>query len=628
MRKRNYLLYFQVFSIACMLNTALYAQDVGDEGTKMYNDPKMRDITAIEEAKAGWWTAAMRKHNQRIAWWREAKFGMFIHWGVYSHAGGEWKGKEVGGYAEHLMRKEKISRRDYLALAKQFNPVHFNAEQWVLAAKKAGMNYFIVTAKHHDGFAMYNTQYSDFNSIKQTPFHRDPMAEIAQACRKYGMKFGFYYSHAFDWEHPDAPGNDWEYHNPGGDKLIGGADWYDKHPGWLPKAQRYVNEKAIPQIRELLLNYHPDILWFDTPHKLPFSENLRILKAIRETDPEVVVNGRLARSTAGNFGDYLNTADRPAEFYPVKGDWEAIPTTNESYGYSKYDHSHKPASFFIRLLAKAASRGGNLLMNVGPMGDGAFDPKDTRILDSIGIWINKNKESIYGSTPTTLPVQSWGVVTQREDKLYLHVFNWPKDGRLLVGGLKNEIRRAYCLNNQKKNFATARITLEDLAIELPAQAPDPVNSVIVIELKNKVLSVDNARLLNDHIPNRLLAFDAILIGKEFKYGDGKSNRYYVDGWKTCKQKMYWPIRVIKPAPYRLRIKYSANTLGSLYEISIGEKMLKGETKKNKPNEDFVIDDLGEIALTDSRSMLELKADRIVGDELMKLFEIQLIPINP
>ena len=147
-----------------------------------------------------------------------------------------------------------------------------------------------------------------------------------------------------DWEHPDAPGNDWEYNNPGGDKLIGTARWYDTHPEWLPKAIKYVDEKAIPQIKELLIKYHPDILWFDTPHKLPLSENIRLLKAIRETDPDVVVNGRLARNSAINFGDYRNTADRPAEFYPVTGNWEAIPTTNESYGYSKYDRSHKPCS--------------------------------------------------------------------------------------------------------------------------------------------------------------------------------------------------------------------------------------------------------------------------------------------
>ena len=347
----------------------------------MSNKGKQRDQQAIDEAISGWWTSSMKTHEERIQWWMDARFGMFIHWGVYSLPGGEWKGKKVGGYAEHLMRKEKISRAEYLELAHRFNPTQFNADQWARQARAAGMGYMIITAKHHDGFALYPSAVSDFNISKQTPFSRDPMAELSAACKKYRLKFGFYYSHAFDWEHPDAPGNDWEYKNPGGDlNLFGGRDWYDLHPELLPKAKKYVDEKAIPQILELIKKYHPDILWFDTPQKLPLSENIRILKAIREADPRVVVNGRLVRSASANFGDYRNTADRPAEFYPVTGDWEAIPTTNESYGYSKFDQSHKTVTHFIRLLASAASRGGNLLMNIGPMGDGRFDQKDAKIL--------------------------------------------------------------------------------------------------------------------------------------------------------------------------------------------------------------------------------------------------------
>src|SRR4051812_2236186 len=414
------------------------AQAPGDEDKEMFNRGQNRDQKAIDEAVNGWWTASMKTHDQRIKWWREARFGMFIHWGIYSLPGGEWKGHKVNGYAEHLMRKEKISRKDYLDIAHEFDPVKFNAEEWILNAKKAGMKYFIITAKHHDGFAMFDSKVSDFDIVDQTPFKRDPMAELAAAARKYGIKFGFYYSHAFDWEHPDAPGNDWEYKNPGGDlNLYGGREWYDLHPDLLAKAQHYVDTKAIPQIKELIQKYHPDILWFDTPQKLPLSENVRILKAIRESDPDVVVNGRLVRNANANFGDYKNTADRPAEFFPVTGDWEAIPTTNESYGYHKFDSSHKPVSHFVQLLAKAASRGGNLLMNIGPKGDGAFDEKDVDILQGIGKWMDKNGESIYGSTASSLPLQNWGVSTRKGNKLYLHVFNWPADGKLYVGGLKN-----------------------------------------------------------------------------------------------------------------------------------------------------------------------------------------------
>jgi alpha-L-fucosidase len=320
------MLHIYLFIVLSMAIAQAAAQDKGDEDRQMLNTGRIRDQKQIDEALNGWYKESLKTHEQRIQWWRDAKFGMFIHWGVYSLPGGEWKGKKVSGYAEHLMRKEKIPRAEYLQLAHQFNPVQFNAEEWVKNAKKAGMNYLIITAKHHDGFAMYDSKVSDFNIIQQTPWKHDPMADLSAACRKYGLKFGFYYSHAFDWEHPDAPGNDWEYKNPGGDlNLFDGRNWYDLHPELLHKAVKYVDEKAIPQIKELLVKYHPDILWFDTPQKLPLSENIRILKAIRETDPAVVVNGRLVRGPNNlMMGDYKNTGDRPAEFAPVTGDWEAI----------------------------------------------------------------------------------------------------------------------------------------------------------------------------------------------------------------------------------------------------------------------------------------------------------------
>ncbi len=243
-----------------------------------------RDGDAIREALDGWWARSMKSSEKRLAWWREARFGCFIHWGAYAEPGGEWKGKPFTGYAEHLMRIRKIPlaeyRRDVVSV---FNPVRFDAEEWVRIIKSAGMKYVVITAKHHDGFAMYASKASKYNIVDATPFKRDPMRELASACRRNGLRFGFYYSHAFDWEHPDAPGNDWDYDNPGGDNLLhGGLTWYDQHPELLAKARRYVDAKAIPQVRELVEMYKPDLMWFDTPHKLPVSEQLRVLKALRE----------------------------------------------------------------------------------------------------------------------------------------------------------------------------------------------------------------------------------------------------------------------------------------------------------------------------------------------------------
>jgi alpha-L-fucosidase len=617
-----------LFLLLLTLNVSFcFSQTAGDEGKEMFNNAKARDQKAIDDAVHGWWTASMKTHDQRIEWWKDGRFGMFIHWGVYSLPAGEWKGQKVGGYAEHLMRKEKIPREEYLQLAHEFNPKDFNADKWAAQAKKAGMKYMIITAKHHDGFAMYDSKVSDYNIVKQSAFHRDPMKELSAACKKYGIKFGFYYSHAFDWEHPDAPGNDWDYNNPGGDKLIGGTNWYDAHPEWLPKAQKYVDEKAIPQIKELITEYHPDILWFDTPQKLPLSENIKILKAIRETDPNVVVNGRLVRSASANFGDYKNTADRPAEFYPVEGNWEAIPTTNESYGYSKYDNSHKPASHFIQLLASAASRGGNLLLNIGPKGDGTFDEKDISILNGIGKWMDKNSESIYGTERSPIPFQSWGVATAKNNKIYLHVFSWPKDGKLYVGGLKSGVNKAYLLSDPKVNFNTTKINDEDILITLPKVAPDTVNTVLVLDINDKIVS-DPVRYVSANIPlTRLLAYDATQHGKGFGFGDGKRDRYYVDGWKSKDQYLTWNFRTSIPVTCQVVVKFVTDAKsGGSYEIQLGSLTKENIVSPSK-NSEVITQQAGTITLSAGVHKLQIKALDINQPELMKLLEIQLIPLT-
>ena len=616
-------------SISCMLyfNVAI-SQTTGDEDKEMLNNGKARDQKAIDDAVNGWWKESMKNHEQRVQWWRDAKFGMFIHWGIYSLPGGEWQGKKVSGYAEHLMRKEKISRKDYLAIAHKFNPVQFDADEWVRHAKNAGMNYLIITAKHHDGFAMFDSRISDFNVIKQTAWKHDPMADLSAACKKYGLKFGFYYSHAFDWEHPDAPGNDWEYKNPGGDlNLFGGRNWYDLHPELLPKAVKYLNEKAIPQIKELITKYHPDILWFDTPQKIPLSENIRILKAIRETDPGVVVNGRLVRSGNANFGDYKNTADRPAEFFPVEGDWEAIPTTNESYGYSKFDDSHKPVSFFVRLLAKAASRGGNLLMNIGPMGNGEFDAKDVVILDGIGNWINKNKESIFNTTASPLSLQSWGVTTMKGNKVYLHVFQWPPNGKLALGGLKTNINKAYLLSDPaKKSLGLEFINSVDINLTVPLQVPDSMNTVIVLELKGDI-ETDPLRMVAGNVSTRLLAFDADLAGKGFSYGDGKAASYFVEGWKTKDQSVSWTFRIDEPVTYKVILKYvGTSETGGIYRLNLGTLRYEDTIMPASKGNEIITKEIGRVKLFIGTNELSIVPVEIQKSELMKLLEVELIPI--
>ena len=510
-------------------------------------------IPAAEEARAPSQeslvpTAAQR--DARLGWWREARFGMFIHWGPSAVLAGSWKGKTLGGYAEHIQRAAKISMAEYRAEAiDRFTAERFDAQSIVDAAAAAGMGYLVITAKHHDGFAMYPSQVSPYN-ITLTPFKRDPMAALRAACTKRGIRFGFYYSHAFDWGEADGPGNDWEYRNPGGDRLLGGADWWLTTPDFLPKARRYVDTKAIPQLQELIRNYDPDILWFDTPHKLPPEENLRILAAVRAAKPTLVVNGRLVRGA----GDYLSTADRPAEFPPQDGDWEAIPTTNESYGYHAGDHSHKPPGVLIRTLAKAVARGGNLLLNIGPKGDGSVDPTDAAILARLGAWWAVNGVSIKGCGRTPLTAQAWGESTRQGSTLYLHVFQWPTDGRLVVGGLKTDVTAARLLADPSKTLACTR-TGDDLVITVPTTAPDADDSVIALTCAGEPVG-DPVRLLAGRGTDVLRAFDGVLKGG-LRFGPGKTRDAWVTSWRAPAAQVTWPARINAAAKVEVRLTYDA-----------------------------------------------------------------------
>ena len=538
-----------------------------------------QDREALQAAKDGWWTRSMENHDARIAWFRDARFGCFVHWGVYSVPGGIWKGREVKGYSEHLMRKERIPVEEYRqTLVEPFCPELFNADEWMQHVADAGMKYFIITSKHHDGFAMFPSDAYPYD-IRLTRFGRDPMRELCDAARKRGIKFGFYYSHAFDWEHPDAPGNDWEFDHPGGDRRLGGANWWEseEYRPYLAQAERYVREKSIPQIQELIRNYQPDILWFDTPGKLPLYLNVRILEAVREADPEgrIVVNGRLARFGSSQLGDYTSTGDRAAFFHDVPGDWESIPTTNESYGYSVVDSLRKPASHFVRLLASAVSRGGNILMNVGPKGDGSWDVRDAALTHRIGDWLQENGESIYGAGASGLPLQSWGVTTRKGDLLYVHVFDWPEDGVLTLGGLKAPIKKGWVLSDPKQKVSFERLGELDYQIHLPAVRPDTLNTVLALRL-GKGPDPDSLRLLDGNREQVLYAFDAQLLGKGLGYGDGKRNRNYVRNWTSEKQGLQWDFRLNEAADFAVCLDYntvSAEDSGTVV-LSFGDTQLE------------------------------------------------------
>lgn len=541
----------------------------------------------FSEAMKGWWWEDLKNREVRLKWWREAKFGCFIHWGVYSLYGGMWKGKKCG-YGEHIQRAMKISQKEYKEkFIDCFYAEEFQAEHWVKLAKEAGMRYLVVTAKHHDGFAMYPSCVSPYN-ITMTPFGKthDPIGEMERACRKEGLYFGIYYSHAFDWGEENGPGNDWEYNNGGGDqRLYEGKRglWFEEHPELIPCVRvEYVNKKVIPQILELIEQYHPDLLWFDTPHKLPFSENMRILKEIRKADSHIIVNGRLVKNQLfPTLGDYRNTADRPNEFYPVAEDWEAIPTTNESYGYSCFDKSHKGADFFIQLLVKAAARGGNLLMNMGPKADGTVDLVDEAIFKNIGTWMRENGTSIYGTERTPLPIQTFGETTKKGDNLYLHVFKKRKGEPILLSGLLNGIKSAYFLDSRlsKKEIGIQRLNYRDTLLYLPKETDllEFTDLVICAEVDG-TWKVEKSRLLDEKDSTFLHAFDATFLSNTLTFGDGKKGNDYVDGFTSSGQMVVWQIRSNIQKQFLLKVRYACDPQrmngceNETFVVQVGQKI--------------------------------------------------------
>lgn len=581
--------------------------------------------------------------DSRMQWFEQARFGMFIHWGVYSSLGCSWNGKKYGGYGEHIQRMARIPVEVYKEkVAGTFNPQEFDAEEWVRIAKETGMGYFIITSKHHDGFAMYDSKVSDYNIVKATPFGRDPMKDLRDACRKAGIKFGFYYSHAFDWGEKEGVGNDWDYDNPGGDKLLGGRDWWETRKDYLPVARKYVDEKAIPQIRELIAMYDPDIMWFDTPHKLPQEECIRIVEATREASPDIIINGR-AISGFDRY-DYYNTADCPYEFSHY-GDsyWEGIPTTNNSYAYNENDQEYKPASFFVRLMAKAAARGGNILMNIGPMGTGKFSAPDLDILKQIAAWWKVNGEaSIRGTKATPLAVQSWGESTCKENKLFLHVFDWPRDGKLCVGGLLTEVKGAYLQGNPQRTLKVARMG-KDIMIDVPVLCPDTVDAVVVLECEGELKADTRRRISYTQQVDKLRAFDARLEGGA-RYGGEEVESTCVQNMKRQEDAVVWPVRLDKPMTFEVSITYVApapkyedelvegdagkeirkasSGAAGVYSITLAGKKLV----KKVSNGNCITETVGIVTLPAGEFDIRIQGEEIAATELFRPCYITLKPI--
>ncbi|WP_207512444.1 alpha-L-fucosidase [Longitalea luteola] len=432
--------------------------------------------------------------DKRMEWWREARFGMFIHWGVYSVPAGYYNGQSIKRIGEWIMNRGKIPVEEYKAFAAQFNPVKYDPDAWVKMAKEAGMKYIVITAKHHDGFALFKSEASKWNMVDATPYVKDLLKPLAEACRKYGMKLGFYYSHAQDWTNPGGAAarkvasEGWANPDSAAIDAYTAANSGHWDPAQTTKTMaQYIDEVAVPQVKELLTNYGDvAILWWDTPTNMTdeFAEKLNALLALQ---PNIITNDRLKRP---NFpGDYKTPEQRIPKETDLDGrDWETCMTMNNTWGFKKDDHEWKSAEVMIRNLIDIASKGGNYLLNVGPKADGTIPDESIARLQQVGAWMKVNGESIYGTKASPLAPLSWGRCTKKEQNgntiLYLSVFNWPADKKLVVPGVTQPVTSATLLANGKK-LATAS-SKNGLTITLPEQAPDKMASVIKLQVKGKI----------------------------------------------------------------------------------------------------------------------------------------------
>jgi alpha-L-fucosidase len=441
---------------------------------------------------------------ERLAWWKEARFGMFIHWGLYARLGGEYQGpgdtepRRTNWIGEWIMNTLRIPVQDYKALAADWNPQNWDADAIARLAKRAGMKYIVITTKHHDGFAIYDSDVSDWNIHDATPLGRDPIAELAEACRRHGLRLGFYYSHNQDWCHPG--GDAWS--RIGKDAgCLPGCKVPPDMKGWVSgchwdQAQlgdydEYLKKIALPQVEEILTKYgRIDLIWFDTPRvKRPDAtrEQMQLfLDLVEKHQPQALVNNRLGGTIQGDY----KTPEQEIPDTGLNYDWETCMTMNKSWGYKSFDHDWKSPGDILWMLVDITSKGGNFLFNIGPDGMGNIPAPSVSRLLAIGEWMDRHGEAVYGCGPSLLDKlpdgirSSTGTDANGNTVIYLLLRDWPEDGTLKIPGLAGKLLACRVLGSEAT--PKGRLTDKELVVEgLPLEAPHELVSVIAITFDGK-----------------------------------------------------------------------------------------------------------------------------------------------
>jgi alpha-L-fucosidase len=541
--------------------------------------------------------------DSRAAWFKEAKFGMFIHWGLYAQAGGTWKGQKYFGIGEWLMNRAKIPTKEYETLAAQFNPVQFDAKAWVALAKAAGMKYIVITSKHHDGFAMFKSAASPFNIVDGTPFNRDPLKELAQECQKEGIKLGFYYSQWQDWHEPGGAGNTWEF------------------PDSATRFGEYFEQKCKPQVKELLSNYGPlGLIWFDTPGSMSKEQSTELLQLVKTLQPGCLVSSRVGNGV----GDFTDLGDHEMPSVVPDGPWESLFTHNDSWGFVPYDKNWRSSRELVHMLVKINAKGGNFLLNIGPQADGRMPDASIEVLQRVGEWTHRNAEAIYGTTASPFPPLAWGECTVKPGVFYFHVLDWPAEGVLRIPGLKGDIGRFSLLHSSQQVLPWKRDGA-DVLVSLPGHAPNSLASVIKLEHGEVV--VDSARVLFPDLANIFEPVTAKLEGQAVikkrswmqEFGNWK-HQQRIEGWLQAPDAAEWLLRVVAPGEYRVTLTYSRDgKSGRQGQIALAGQTLLFEAQNtgNEPRHEFT-HVIGVVKTSAAGPQLLRIAPAEAGDELCKL----------
>ncbi len=432
-----------------------------------------------EQKKAG------TQQTDKMAWWRDAKFGMFIHWGVYSVPAGVYKGHKINGIGEWIMNYAKIPVAEYKEYAKSFNPVKYDPDAWVSLAREAGMKYMVITSKHHDGFGMFDSKVTDWDIMDATPYKKDVIGALVKAARKQNMHIGLYYSQAQDWNHPGGVAYrvlaraGWD--NPDSARIDKFTAEHDGHwdPAQLGSFDEYLDKIAVPQVKEILSQYHPDILWWDTPKEMTRERAEKFLPIVAQY-PDLITNNRLGGGIPGDL-------ETPEQYIPATGfpgrNWEVCMTMNDTWGYKSWDHNWKSGKDLLLKLSEIVSKGGNFLLNVGPTSEGLIPEASIDRLKYIGAWMKKNSEAIYGTTASPFPWLPWGRATRKGSTIYLHVYDWPQDGVLKVP-LRNKAQKAW-LPAVPGEALKVENKEGHVEISVPASAPDTVISIVAFTFEGE-----------------------------------------------------------------------------------------------------------------------------------------------